>query len=91
MPNRPGAPYRRQVATRPQSVRYGPDPVRRGRIADAAVTRRAGGAAPDGKPPALFPHSLDTRRLSQERSRGVDDHDDRSASGAGERRAIAIA
>jgi hypothetical protein len=54
MPNRPGAQYRRQVATRPQSVRYGPDPVRRGRIADAAVTRRAGGAAPDGKPPALF-------------------------------------
>jgi hypothetical protein len=54
MPNRPGAPYRRQVATRPQSVRYGHDPGRRGRIADAAVTRRADGAAPDGKPPALF-------------------------------------
>ena len=37
MPNRPGAPYRRQVAMRPESVRYGSDRGRRGRMAGAAV------------------------------------------------------
>jgi hypothetical protein len=75
---------------RPESVRYGSDRGRRGRMVGAGVTRRATPtaerAALDGKPRAANSHTSLTQDVFQrEQSRSVDDHDDRSASAAGER------
>jgi hypothetical protein len=81
---------------RPESVRYGSDRGRRGRMAGAGVTRRATRtaerAALEGKPRAANSHTSLTQDVFQrEQSRSVDDHDDRSASAASERPAIAMA